>query len=455
MCRVKSVNQTTDPIEILKKSPMFNLSLSSKELFHSNFLYWLSTLNNGDIFKGMVKVCFGVDGLPDGYEIKREYNNFDLCVVKKENEVNKNKTRIVEKLLLVIENKVKSIPTIEQLQKYDDKIRTKWPKSENVKKILLSLTANDINPYTNENEDNPWVGVGYDRVCDFLENVKINESYEQSLIKDYCLFMRNMIELVGAWKGTIDPKERFLLNYYIRDSKIAEDSNEQDVPDKQGYYNDHYVNAKELRIHDLYGKYRTHLLKDKLQELLKNLYERAEEVGIKLTPQVAYSNEQPILEVMITSDAEKIGELGDKDNKIEPEAFFISLQGNQYRHAINARENITREDIILNSGNSDLPKIPEKWSNAVKSSVLRICNKKEWWWFVDPNVRPDNVEWGGESKIINGTSQRNLLCSFAGRGKVNYIYQYKNIKEDATVDKVLNYLVEDVKNVIKNFKNKQ
>ena len=102
-----------------------------------------------------------------------------------------------------------------------------------------------------------------------------------------------------------------------------------------------------------------------------------------------------------------------------------------------------------------MPKIPEKWSNAVKSSVLRICNKKEWWWFVDPNVRPDNVEWGGESKIINGTSQRNLLCSFAGRGKVNYIYQYKNIKEDATVDKVLNYLVEDVKNVIKNFKNKQ
>ena len=44
MCRVKSQNQATDPIEILKTSPMFNLSLSSKELFHSNFLYWLSTL---------------------------------------------------------------------------------------------------------------------------------------------------------------------------------------------------------------------------------------------------------------------------------------------------------------------------------------------------------------------------------------------------------------------------
>ena len=28
-------------INILKKSPLFNLSLSSKELFHSNFLYWI------------------------------------------------------------------------------------------------------------------------------------------------------------------------------------------------------------------------------------------------------------------------------------------------------------------------------------------------------------------------------------------------------------------------------
>ena len=28
-------------INYLKTSPMFNLSLSSKELFHSNFLYWI------------------------------------------------------------------------------------------------------------------------------------------------------------------------------------------------------------------------------------------------------------------------------------------------------------------------------------------------------------------------------------------------------------------------------
>lgn len=448
MCLLKSEEPKPYPIEILKKSPMFNLSLSSKELFHSNFLYWLSTLNNGETFKDMVKTCFDVD-LPDSYEIKREYNNFDLCVVTKESEVNKK--RIVEKLLLVIENKVKSIPTIEQLQKYDDKIGKKWPEPENVKKILLSLTANDINPYTNEKQDNQWKCVGYDRVCDFLENVKIDVPYKQSLIEDYCEFMRNMINLVGEWKETIGKEEHFLLNYYVRDSKIAEDSNEQDVPDKQEGYNGHYVNAKELRIHDLYGKYRTYLLKDELHKLLKNneLDEIAEKVGIKLTPQVAYSNEQPILEVMITSASGKIGELG--DTKIEPEAFFISLQGNQYRHAINAREDIKSDSALP----SNL-RIPTKWSDAVKSSVLRICSKNaEWGWFLDPVKSPAEAEWGGVSETINGTSQTNSLCSFAGRGSVNYIYQYKNIKKEATVDDVLNYIVNDVKNVVKNFENKQ
>lgn len=30
-----------ETIEKLKISPLFNLSLSSKELFHSNFLYWI------------------------------------------------------------------------------------------------------------------------------------------------------------------------------------------------------------------------------------------------------------------------------------------------------------------------------------------------------------------------------------------------------------------------------
>jgi hypothetical protein len=45
--------------DILKKSPLFNLSLSSKELFHSNFLAWLcENYPNymGEIISGYLKI---------------------------------------------------------------------------------------------------------------------------------------------------------------------------------------------------------------------------------------------------------------------------------------------------------------------------------------------------------------------------------------------------------------
>ena len=89
-----------DAIEYLKTSPMFNLSLSSKELFHSNFLYWLSTIDkNKSIFKGLV-TSLGADisGWNDNtWEVKREFKNLDVCVIDKEG-----------KILLVVENKVKA-----------------------------------------------------------------------------------------------------------------------------------------------------------------------------------------------------------------------------------------------------------------------------------------------------------------------------------------------------------
>jgi hypothetical protein len=35
---------TRDQIQELKSSPIFNLSLSSRELFHSNFVFWVASI---------------------------------------------------------------------------------------------------------------------------------------------------------------------------------------------------------------------------------------------------------------------------------------------------------------------------------------------------------------------------------------------------------------------------
>ena len=79
----------------LKSNPIFQLSLASKELFHSNFLYWLSQDDNlRPYFEYVIsslcdnkikwKETFGGDGPGKyNYVVLREFKNFDLCICKK------------------------------------------------------------------------------------------------------------------------------------------------------------------------------------------------------------------------------------------------------------------------------------------------------------------------------------------------------------------------------------
>src|SRR4051794_31150414 len=92
----------------LERSPLFNLSLSSKELFHSNFLDWLCKLypvEAGNLFASFLTV------LPDSIKgpiVKtyRELANIDLTLLYENGET------------LIIENKVKSLPYLGQLEEY-------------------------------------------------------------------------------------------------------------------------------------------------------------------------------------------------------------------------------------------------------------------------------------------------------------------------------------------------
>lgn len=117
-----------NPYDTLGKSPMFKLSLSSKELFHSNYLQYLSTIDP-DAFRRMINKMAGLDenhAWPDVWRVKREYNNFDLCVVAYEpNRYTDPQDEKIDDdddfhILFVLENKVKSIPYLYQLKKYSE-----------------------------------------------------------------------------------------------------------------------------------------------------------------------------------------------------------------------------------------------------------------------------------------------------------------------------------------------
>ncbi len=102
------MNSLETIINDLKSSPLLYLFVSSRELFHSNFWFWLSTLNQIETTK-----LFSLKENNQCFGFKREHNqsfndfksSVDLLISVD------NLPRIV------IENKVKDFPTYEQLQR--------------------------------------------------------------------------------------------------------------------------------------------------------------------------------------------------------------------------------------------------------------------------------------------------------------------------------------------------
>lgn len=207
-------------VEELKNNVAFQLSLSSKELFHSNFLAWLAEdVATREVFNELLHTCFGVDWdfNPKTMMVKREYKNFDLCICYKLENKNEEKPEneedeeydLKEKyipgpIIFVLENKFKSIPYVEQLKKYQDKVREynenmtkkkvykeqiksmRQDLIEKPKYILLSLT--DM-----FRGDNMWTLVTYPKYIAHLSDSikkfgKLPVTY-QGFIKSYCEFI--------------------------------------------------------------------------------------------------------------------------------------------------------------------------------------------------------------------------------------------------------------------------
>ena len=160
--------------EKLKKSAMFNLSLSSKELFHSNFIDWLISVNK----EGMSKVFSNLLKPESEIKIKdcnREQNNFDLYI------------NCEDGSSIIIENKFKSIITEEQLEKYNKKLG-----GNTSKKLLLSLNSS-----AHERElaiEKDWRLINYTQLSDELEKLTMTDKYHQQLVEDYCSFVKEVSE---------------------------------------------------------------------------------------------------------------------------------------------------------------------------------------------------------------------------------------------------------------------
>ena len=288
----------------IEKSPMFQLSLGSKELFHTNFLYWLSKAEPNAFWRIMSK--FGIKTDDKGsLAVKREWEHFDLSIVHETVKKKKGKdVKIVDNIVAVIENKVKSIPRIKQLEEYNDKIET-VNKDNECKKILLAL----IDPGFDHNEEG-WSCFTYEKYRGFIEDCLtiIENDYDRCIFEDYYNMIDTLISFKDEWL-----REDFSSMKYM---DIIEHSSVKDYID---------LRINDLRHKTIFSKMFSSLevnlkLEDDKLEPRIGTTEDIFKYNIPLTIGYGMTNATGLIEAKVIINADYL--LG------------IQVQGYQYRHFI-------------------------------------------------------------------------------------------------------------------------
>lgn len=425
-------------IGTLKDSPMFNLSLSSKELFHSNFLYWIWKVDS-NCFKGIIEALLGEPNLNWGNDwvVSREYKNFDLCVKDRSNEdlENDDSQGLAKKpkIYFVLENKVKSIPYKAQLDKYVKKVNEHHGKKIQVdtKYLLLSLPSG-FPDEESIRQQGKWVIATYSQYLHTIKNLTIQQGYKKDILTDYCSFVGALLDVYNTWNNDCYQSNSPLLNtQYIAD-------------------------AEKLRIHDLYHKSKYSIICADLQQKLHSHISGKVDIidnddkkifnTLSANPNkkliafgYGYTHGKPFVEVKVAFH-----------DGHHPVICIIQAQGESYCHGI-----IMNHSMLKVNGTKDM-KIWNYIARMVQNSIF-IVNKYDWMRYDNTGVAnsPSVID---ENLISNSAFGNNSLLypdskpylKFAGdNSNIGMIYQYRKLDPLVEVGQLIDYIVEDVKRLIR------
>lgn len=361
---------TIEALKKLKTSTLFNLSLGSKELFHSNFLGWLA--ENYSLEVGLAFSKFINENKTINLKIKpplREKENIDLTFTYEDNQV------------LIIENKVKSLPFISQLEEYSKAHRS------NKNYLLLSLYKPEFINENNQviiNDTIKWNFLSYKELAVLIKNIKPKTDYDKFVIYDYICFIENLSLLESA---IIIDWEKDIFNFYT--GKINND-----------------INFREFRIHDFYLKHKYNQIKNKIIDEINKQNTKEEMLKVKVDGDWTDGNEgECFFENGFTNSQ---GFVGFKFilKKIKdqcPVVLGMQLQGNSLRLIV------------------------ESPDGQVALNIAReLKNKKVWFNFNELYKYQDNVEVKGNGKKENCKE----FASFSGK----FFYKYVNIDKIKMID---------------------
>ena len=377
--------------EKLNRSPIFHMSLGSKELFHSNFIAWL-LMAYPDAAN-----CFDID-VTKPFSVIREQHNIDLAL-----------KRECEPPFCIIENKFKDIPRRAQLERYADK-------SPAHSRVLLTLV-----PASFDVTQIGWQQVLYADFADRLNgwlNQNQNVSFrDREFVASYC-------EMTSAIAS-------------IADAVFVAPSQVRDKIYWFGLTDEWRSRLDEIRFLDTISKHSAdemqldleHALRLGLPDLVVNPDEKQEKdlqrSGVKFCKTwSALFNKQPCVTVEL-------------HRWIASNQFnlTIQIQGNQYRRLIDC----------------DYFRIPRSQSAVRKKFDARgiIEASDDYRWLFDPDIHNGTVNittWNHIASSKFRTTMRKPFGTYAPKA----IYQYITISDtpggDAlNANKVMASVIADVR----------
>lgn len=466
-------NDLEKQLEELKNNPVFQMSLSAKELFHSNMLAMFLQQELSTDLRNKIKDFFPPKNA-NNYEVLdvlREHKKLDLIIIyaNKDN-IDKNNNwdfnsiekyfstentqndddildelkKLLENLqYVVIENKFKSIPTKEQLERYA-KEKLGKPKSIKIFSKGEKLSAKNTTCYlfapekslniffnTERENDNEkewkkefgeieWQGKSYEKYIQKIQKSKISDDFLKKFIEYYYEFVKKMLDIYE----TEILKERFGF-----DKGKAFLSSDQDKK------------FKKIRIQDFYEKLSCNYLLYKLNKdlQLEENYNKNKE-NKELFSKSDYSRGQGLVEIgFIWKETCFSTYLGIQDGSLRI-YVMASNQKDEKKKAIEESkdekdkeektkyyENVERQFNKINYTKKDEKKIAEI-NKTAKSFINNISEEAK--------LKNDGNPYGYKKD--------NYICKYGKIDLNKYVNEekeyWRDISYDTLKDKVKKYL---------------
>lgn len=392
----KNQSQCNKIFNELLQSIILPLSQGSSELFHSNLLHYLA--ENEPVFFTSVLNGVGID-IQDYKSVRREYKHTDLSFFDVDIDENADE-RDIPNPILIVENKMKSLPTEDQAKNYKNKL-FKTTKGNGDKKacLVFLLPFSDYAEKLSNYKVITYKSLGNMMIAN-IDKVNHNE-FLRNLVNKYSEFVINLNDALDLMTAELD----------ITNTKVGQ------------YFDTNGIIIKkfhELRLSSIVWKLRMSFLGEELKKRLNNgnfkIFDTYKEFSDssdlnRIYIGISISNAKPIVECFMYLNEE-----------IE---YFIQLDNGVYNHGI-----------ILKGSAGEAIKL-------IKDKAKKDKAKKE----LIGSVQNDFVKTIIDRLEISGPENKRKILSYN-----NMFYNHGDDVKEMTLSDVLDKIVEEVTNINTEYK---